>query len=142
MKLVLGRLSKLDKCLYITNRIKPNSKPCISIPIQYAHLLLQALREDGVITANDAVELLNDLADSEEERVDLELLERISLRRNNVFLYLRGFFSKLGEEEAVEKNGNLILPIIPGLANTSLIQVFTFRRDRYVIDIRDFNVSI
>jgi len=141
MILVLGGIPKLNNTLYITNRLKPNSRPCLLIPVKYIHLLFRALHYDNLITLNDIVDLESIIADIEDNKVSLELLEALSGRQSEVFLYLRGYFKEF-DSEADENNDNIILPIIPGLANTSLLQVFTYQKENYVIDVRDFDVNI
>ena len=136
MKLVLGRLPKLDDCLYITNRYKHNHKACISIPSEYAHLLFQALQHDGLITAGDIHELERSLEDW--DRVTFDLLEMISIRHEWLFNHLRRWFTSTVENDE-EK---VFVPIVPGFPNVSLLQCFSFKKKScYVLDIRDANVN-
>jgi hypothetical protein len=141
MRLVLGGLPKLYDALYLTNRLKPTAKPCISIPKAYSHMLFQALYYDNLFSLNDIQELEKIIGEMEDDRVSLEYLEAFSNKHNDLFLHLRGYFKEYDSD--IEKNGeNTVLPIVPGLVNTSLLQTLTYHRKSYVIDIRDLNINL
>ena len=48
MRVALGGLPKLEKCLYITCRPKHTHRPSLAIPIPYAHMLAKALLADNM----------------------------------------------------------------------------------------------
>jgi len=141
MKLVLGGLPKLDNALYITNRLKPTLKPCIFLDKAYSHLLFQALYHDNLISLNDIQEFERIIGELEEDRISLDQLEAFSNRHDNLFLHLRGYFKEY-DLDIDESDENIVLPIIPGLVHTSLLQALTYHRRSYVIDIRDFNINL
>ncbi len=139
MTLVLGGLPKFkDNTLYLTNRLRSKGDPCIDIRRSYIHMLFQALYYDNLISLPD-IQYLERIMPDVEDRVSLIDLEALSDRHSELFLHLRGYFKPYnpGSDET-----NIILPIIPGLANTSLLQSLVYNRKRYVIDTRNNGINI
>ena len=153
MKLVLGGLPKLPQALYLSNRLKPNNKPSIDIHLRHIHMLFQALYYDNLITASDIQyfekiipDTLHEMffrerEDGEVDRILLTELEAFVDKHAELIMHLRGYF-KPYDQSVNGNNDNIILPIIPGLANTSLLQCLVYRRKNYIIDLRDNGVNL
>jgi len=144
MKLCLSGLPALRNAVYLTSRLRPNVRPSLTIPLSWSYLLPRALHYDGVITQSEIkyfIDALHVVCEWGKPTLDLEILETVDYRHESVIRLLRGFF----ERQVKILTDNVIIPITPGLENTTLLSLLPYAtcrsqrsRVNYVVDIRDF----
>jgi hypothetical protein len=74
------------------------------------------------------------------DAVNLEDLEALSHRYEYLFYFLRGYFKSANKIE-VPEDGALVLPFVPGVEHTSLLQCLSLECSKYVIDLRDVELN-